>query len=516
MAFTKTPMQSTEQTKTVPLLYKWDSRNASADGFDTLFKNAIIEPVGEEYFHVLKRNGVENVTITPALTGTTVGQYYWVPPTGASYLVVVTKDTSGGTGTVSLVNTSTFAAITASIPIATLLRADSTVFFSEFLYQNGTVDLIISVETLIYKVTNAGVMTLITPGVVSGGKSVVYLDGYLFTHDNGNIWNSNLNDPTTWSASQFLASDSYPDIILRLARVGPYLVSLGAESVQYFYDAANPTGTPLAANVGATKRVGYLGGLASFGDDLLFIGSANQGPPMAYRMSGLKLEPQPSYPFTRMWNTQNSLYSSITPAPDGSILNLNGHTCYFVRTQSTAYAVPDVPPNVPVGDTYFLDLDTGYWTKIGYQATEFFLIKQASSFSTVITGGAGLPKMTYCITLGGATVQRFSPTIYRDVGVNFEVKFRTKPLDFGTYRVKFGARLLVQGDQTTALSNTFISWSDDDYQTTSTPRAVNMQFAYQQLYALGSFRRRSFTLTYSDNFPMRWKMLELDYDQGSA
>lgn len=515
MAFTKTPIQSSYETKSVPLLYKWDSRNASADGYDTQFKNALVEPIGEEYFQVLKRNGVENVTTTPAITGTTVGQYYWATTSGTNYLVVVTL-AGAGTGIVYMINTSTFAATQASIPIATLLRADSPVFFAEFLYQSGSVDLMISVESQLYKLTTAGVMTQIITAPAPGGRAIVYLDGYLFTHDDGNIWNSNLNDPTTWTAGSFLAADSYPDVTQRISRVGPYIVALGVESIQYFYDAANPTGTPLAANVGATKRVGYIGGLANFGDDLLFVGSANQGPPTVYRLSGLKMEPQQSYPFTRMWNTQNSLYSSVTPAPEGSILNLNGHTCYFVRTQSKAYAYPDTPPNVPVADTYYLDLDTAQWSKLSYQATDFLLIKQASSFSTVVTGTGGLPKMTYFITLGGSTVQRFSPTIYRDNAVNFEVKFRTKPQDFGNARIKFGGRLLVQGDQTNAASLAYVSWSDDDYQTTSTPRPIDMRYSYQQLYALGSFRKRSFTFTYSDNFPMRWKTIELDYDQGVA
>lgn len=509
-------MQSTEQTKTVPLLYKWDSRNTGADQYDTQFKNALVEPIGDEYFQVMKRNGSEIVTAIPPFTLPIVAQYYWARPNLTPVLVLVTMFTAG-TGAVYMVDTTTFVVTPVVLPVATLTTADTNIYFSEFLYQNGSVDLIISVNTnQMYKLTAAGVMTPIVTGSAPGGNSIAYLDGYLFTHDGANIWNSNLNDPTTWSASNFLAADSYPDPILRISRVGPYIVALGAESVQYFYDAANPTGSPLAANTGATKRVGYLGGYVNYGDDILFVGSANQGPPTVYRLSGLKMEPQPSYPFTRMWITQNSLYSSVTPAPEGSILNLNGHTCYYVRTQSKAYAVPDVPPNVPVADTYILDLDTGFWSKIGYQATDFYLIKQASSFSTLVTGTGGLPKMTYFITLGGTTVKRFSPTIYQDEGVNFEVKFRTKPWDFGTYRTKFGSRLVIQGDQTNTSSLAFVSWSDDDYKTTSTPRSVDTQFAYQQLYALGSFRKRSFTLTYSANFPMRWKLIELDYDQGTA
>lgn len=517
MAYTKTPTQSTYETKTVPLLYKWDSRDSSAGGYDTQMKNALVEPIGEEYFQVMKRNGAEPLTLTPPLGATevVVGMYYWVRPSD-TVLVLVVKGIAG-TGKVYLVNTTTMIPLAVALPIATLLTVDVEVNFTEFLYQNGTVDLLINVQGQLYKIDPSNIMTNITPGVITSlGVSIVYLDGYAFAHDKANIWNSNLNDPTTWSASNFLAADSYPDQIARIARVGPYIVAFGSESVQYFYDAANPTGTPLAANVGATKRVGYLGGYANYGDDVLFIGTANQGTAQLYRLSGLKQEAVVSAPFSRMWTTQASLYTAVYPAPPGSILNLNGHSCYFVRTPSTPYAFPDDPPNVPVADTYFYDLETGYWSKIGYQATEFYLIKQAVTFATKPTIGSGSPRKTYFCVLGNNQVHSFSPTIYQDDSVNFEVKFRTKPWDFGTFRTKFGGRLLIQGDQTSASSLAYVSWSDDDYKTTSTPRSIDMVYAYQQMYGLGAFRKRSFTFTYSDNFPMRWKSIELDYDQGSA
>lgn len=513
MAFTKTPTQDSAQTKTVPLLYKWDSRDGSQNSYDTLLQNALVEPVGEEYFHLLKRDGSETISVGADPDRAVVGIYFWA----ATGNLVVVEMGSAGTGAVYNIDgifQKTFVGT-----ITTLTTADQEVGFTEFLYQNGNIALLICVQGQLYQLLS-GVLTAVNIAAIAGGpvlNSVVFLDGYAFLQTNTAIWNSNLNDPTTWTASNFLAVDSYPDVNNKLTRVGPYLVSLGADSVQYFYDAANPTGTPLAANVGATKRIGYLGGFANFGDDVLFVGTANQSTPSLYRISGLKIEPVASFPFSRMWNVEANRYDTRI-AQAGSILNLNGHNMYFVRTPADSYTFPDIPVTSPTGVSYLYDLDTGMWSKMAYQGATNFLIKQAVTYSvsSTVPNNPGQPRLTYFIRLGSANVFRFNPSLYQDSGVNFSVQFRTKPFDFGTFRMKFGGRLLVQGDQTNTSSLAFISWSDDDYKTTSTPRSVDMQYAYQQLYALGSFRKRSWTLTYSDNFPMRWRVIELDYEQGTA
>jgi hypothetical protein len=508
MAFTKTPMASTEETKPISLLYQWDCRDNAAGGKDTLLKNALFEPVGQEYFHMMKRNGTETITLTPTPDGPIVGIYHWVKTTGVQRLVVVHMN-AVGVGVVSLYTADTFTLTSGPTPIAGLNKGDIEVSFQEFLYQDGTADLMFTTSGGLFRITPAEVVS----GPIAGAapSNPVYLDGYLFGLTGATIANSNLNDPTTWSASNFLAVDSYADTVLRLARVGPYIVAFGGESIQYFYDAANPTGTPLGVNTGATKRIGYLGGLASIGDDILFIGSANQSNPTLYRMSGLKVEALASFPFSRFWVTQGTKYD-ISVAPSGSILDLNGHNVYYVRTPSTPFPVGSSVPNPLIGDSYIYDLDSSIWSKLGYKALDYYLIMSTTTYASAI----GVAKMTYVNILGDSTIHRFNPAIYQDDGVNFEVKFRTRMLDFGTRRKKFGSRFLVAGDQTSSSSLAQFSWSDDDYKTTSTPRSVDMQYSYQQLYALGSFYARSFTMTYSDNFPMRWQTLELDYDQGDA
>jgi hypothetical protein len=114
-------------------------------------------------------------------------------------------------------------------------------------------------------------------------------------------------------------------------------------------------------------------------------------------------------------------------------------------------------------------------------------------------------------------VRGFSPTATNDnETINFTCIFKTQPMDFGNYRVKFMGRMLFYTDQTPSTSFMNVSWSDDDMSTYSTPRQVDLSRVYEPLYACGSFRKRSLQITYTDNFAMRWKSVEVDYDQGSA
>lgn len=512
MAFTRAPMENTEQNKQISLMYQWDSRFDSSGNQDTLFQNALVEPVGNEYYHVLKRDGIEAVTLPAGGTvGAVIGTYFWSSKTSNPFIITITigpsnvafcniynvdqvTGTIGFTGTTSLANT---------------VRYETEVFFEEFLYDNGTVDLFFTIPAGLYRITNAGAVTGPIPTGVTAGGNPVFLDGYLFLCTSSDIFNSNLNDPLTWSASNFISVESYPDKLRTIQRVGTYIVAFGTESVQYFYNAANPTGTPLAANVGATKRIGLLGGLTTFGDQAFFIGTSTAGSASLYVLQGLKIEALTSYPFSRFWQGQAST-NDTTNFPKGSILQLNGHTVYYMHTPVAVSAIP--PVTTPSGVSYYYDIDTKFWSKITYQNTAFLLTQ--SAWSAAIARGVG--RMTYFNRMNDNSLYRFNPSLYQDSGTNFDVKFRTRSDNYGTQRMKFMNRLLIVGDLTSAPSNLSVQWTDDDYQTFSTARTVDMSKTFQQLYAGGSFRTRAFQFTYSDNYPMRWRSVEFDYSQGQT
>ena len=86
--------------------------------------------------------------------------------------------------------------------------------------------------------------------------SPVFLDGYIFLAVDSDIYNCNLDDPYTWDAASFISSESFPDPIRALARQNNQIVAFNALSIEFFYDAANASGSPLNKNDSAVIQVG--------------------------------------------------------------------------------------------------------------------------------------------------------------------------------------------------------------------------------------------------------------------
>ena len=80
------------------------------------------------------------------------------------------------------------------------------------------------------------------------GDSIVFLDGYFFAYaSNGTIYQSDSNDPSSWVATNVINADYSGDGIKCIFRHGNYIVVAGETgTIQYFYNAGNPTGSVLS------------------------------------------------------------------------------------------------------------------------------------------------------------------------------------------------------------------------------------------------------------------------------
>jgi hypothetical protein len=117
---------------------------------------------------------------------------------------------------------------------------------------------------------------------------------------------------------------------------------------------------------------------------------------------------------------------------------------------------------------------------------------------------------------GDRAIYRMADYVYQDVGVNFTCIIVTDKEDFKSMREKTMGRLIVRSDRPPANSLLSISWTDDDYQTYSTVRQVNINQKKPVITQLGAFNERAFKLTFTDNQPLRIKALDVDINIGSA
>jgi len=123
-----------------------------------------------------------------------------------------------------------------------------------------------------------------------GGAS---LDGYFFVGDiNGQIHNSNLNDITAWTATDFITASRNTGLGIYIGRHHDDVISITTKGVEFFYNAGNSSGSPLARRADVYYAVGcyYPNAIAQVGDVIYFVGSDNKsGWPHVYKLQNHQL-----------------------------------------------------------------------------------------------------------------------------------------------------------------------------------------------------------------------------------
>lgn len=480
MAFSKAPSQSTYQTKDVKTLWALNNRDADSDK-DTMAVNGFFDPfmdkiLGDKSFAFVKRDGSSKYPYTVP-SGSIRGMFYWED---ANKLLVAYGDKID-------VLTATTGAVLATV--TAFLTTTGTVGFTEFYYDTGDTKIVAGDGSRLVTIDSAN--TLVVGADVDQPSSfdpnIVFLDGYLFLLKTGtnDIYNSDLNDPLAFTSGDFLSAEMSSDKLVRLEKLNNYILAFGTSSVEYFFDAANTSGSPLQRNDTFVKNVGYLGGMAKHGSKLYFIGKTSKTGPELFVAEDAKMDSKPLPIISRFLQPSGTIHAAV--------VQNGGHQFYSLSERSK---------------TYWMDLDTGVWTQAAFQNTTNCAIKEAVMvlFSD---GWASLFSLD-----GSLSLYQFKPTLYRDDGVDFTVTTQTQKQMFDTMHEKFMSRLLVVGDRYLG-SLLSISWTDDDYQTFSTPRTVDMSLERPVLHRLGRFLQRAFKMVFTQNAPLRVEHFEVDFNIGN-
>lgn len=326
----------------------------------------------------------------------------------------------------------------------------------------------------------------------------IYLNGYVFLIEaaSGNIWNSDNDDPTAWTASSFITAEISSDYALRMVKAKNYLVVLGYNSAEYFWDAGNTTGSPLGRNDSPVRGVGYITGLANIGDTTYFVGQDENRNIAVYTLNSFKIDRISNPVVDRTLNTfstSNNAKGNVTLNKDGFGVSIDGHAFYVLTTPQT---------------TWVYDVDDKFW----------YEWKNSSSTGLAIEAAWGMYNGgTYLAIANQTHISILSPSTYQDFGSNYTCRYVTEPLDFDTFNWKTTNRFSLSCSQHLAsgTSNASISWSNDDWVTSTTARSVNVFTQSPMIYRLGKFRTRSFKIEYADNYPFWCTGISLDFNIGS-
>lgn len=323
----------------------------------------------------------------------------------------------------------------------------------------------------------------------------VYIDGYicLIKLNTGDMYNSDNDTPFDWTAGNFITAEISSDYALRIVKAKNYLIVLGFNSVEYFYDAGNATGSPFSRQDSAFRGVGLVTGLKTIGDTTYFVGQDNQMNLAVYMINSFKVDRISNPVIDRTLQTITStpnVKSQTILNQDGFCLSVDGHTFYVLRTPQT---------------TWIFDVDEHFWYE--FKGSDGTGLKFEAIWN--MYNGA-----SYVAIAGNTTLSIMAHNVYQDYGVNFNCRHQTKDYTADTYRWKVMSRLMVIADQyqATGTSNLTVSWSNNDWPggVADASRTVNLFTESPYFMRLGRFRNRSFRVDYSDAFPLRIRSLEFE------
>ena len=478
-----TPAESSYKTKLFPLLSVMDSRDYTGT-YDDLALNCLTEIVKTDegtQVTLLKRDGSEEI-IASTGTGVVRGLYHW----NANYKLFVSIGVD-----IYVYNALNFALITVLTP--GFAAGTSKVGFCNYLYEDGTEVIIVTDGTVLATIEADNTVTTSATVAATVGTHVpspLYYDGYLVLvkSGTGDAYNSDLNDPLVWTAGNFITAEITPDTITDISRLNNYFILFGQGSIEYFYNAGNPTGTPFARNDVFVKLIGLLeGSIVSYGNQLFIVGRKNESVPEVFMLEDFKLEPI-STPAIRRW------LLTVGETVNGFLLSMNGHDLYVLQSASRCY---------------YYDIATKLWGRLGFQSDSAdFPI----THSYIIDGLYG--QESIFVTSLNNSVLRFNSEIYQDDEIDFHVIFRTKRMDFGTNQNKFMSSLAILADRSPSVGSIDVEYTDNDFMTYSTPRTIDLAQERPNAQQWGRFRSRAFKFTYTSDNPLRIRTVEISYNKG--
>ncbi len=496
MAYTNSPTNSTYKTYPVEFTGQDYFRTGiiSGAGRDVRLINMFYDRVTKEnerrIISLKKRPGLTSTTWSlNKLPGEVVRGYFYDVDSNYFYWVVGVRAYRLDPTTGTSIQIATFSGATTQVGFCTFLRASDNKRF--VVYTDGF-------QLFCYDYATNTNTQVTDPNLPTPHQNVpVYLDGYLFLIGNStsDLFNSNLDDPFTWSAGDFISAEISSDYSLAPVKLKNYLGVLGVNSIEYFYDNANTSGSPLSRNDSPFRGVGLVSGLCTIGDTTYFIGQDKDMNLSVYSLNSFKIERISNEVVDRTLQTISGTQNEQSQVPDrrpGYSLSVDGHNFYAFVTNTT---------------TWVYDIDEKFW------------------YEWRGAGGAGLAIQAvwqqrngscYVALSGQDYISVFSPNIYTDFGSNFTMSYTTEKIDVETHRWKFLNRVMVIADQHAVGSSTMnVYYSFDDWATTLGPRALDVFSESSYAIRWGRFREVSFRLEYTDNYPLRITGVELEVNVGT-
>lgn len=300
------------------------------------------------------------------------------------------------------------------------------------------------------------------PANVVAGQAFLDATTYVMTPQ-AVIQGSGINDLTTWPALNNLIAQIEPDQGVALAKQLVYVVAFKQWSTEMFYDAGNATGSPLGTVQGQKLNLGcrHPNTVVDLGGSLLWVSQIRNGGMSVMLMDQLSAQPVSTPNIERLLQATDWTQAVLAWAA-----KIDGHMFYGLTLTS-------------INITLVFDLKQQLWYEWTDPNGNYFPIASGTFVDS------------RCLLQGQAdgniyVLNTQQPT---DNGATITTDIYTPPWDAGTRKRKVIGRMRLIGDKTPG-NMLQVRTSDDDFQSFSNFRSVDMNTKDPFLTACGTFRRR--------------------------
>jgi len=386
-------------------------------------------------------------------------------------------------------------------------------------------------------------------------RGCAFLDGKFFVMTPaGDINQSATENAASWAALEFIGTQIEPDQGVYLAKHNNYLAAFKQYSTEFFYDAANATGSILAPVQNAAFKVGCASDASvkemagtivwmgqtkdGFGrgifrlqgmapekistpqiDKILnadslatvYSWSANVGSHLLYGLTLVTAGVTLVYDFTTsLWSFFTYLASSgvtktVTAVTAAGVVTSSAHgysdgEITLIAATNASFNGWHVVTDVTT-DTFQLQATGAAFSGSGTS------VKHTEAYFPVIASTSANGKQYMQHATSGALYE-FSQSVYIDAIGAIAARIRTPKMDDGSTKYKTMASAELIGDKVS--STAVIRYSDDDYATNSVFRPVDLSATRSKIRRLGNFRRRSFEILHLKNALLRLEAIEIE------
>jgi len=360
---------------------------------------------------------------------------------------------------------------------------------------------------------------------LAGGIEELDKTLYVLTNE-GEIWGSDLNDGTSWTdAANFITAERVQDTSVWLVKHNNHLVVFGTRSIEFFYNASNPVGSPLSRRTDIFYNIGveYDGtstkAITRHKDIIYFVGQSDfSGGTGVYKLENMQLSKISSYSIDAELEDSNS-------ATMMSVLEHRGKVWILVTPRNPT-------TNVPVSVTYVYDTELGLWSRWSHPnaTAETFPICKAATHEfgdqillwqngnislfrddSPLVPGPGVSYLSVVdltqASIGGA---------YTDTD-NVEITVRLPAWDNNNRDWKFHHQLRYVGQETDNSETLTINWYDEqDWNgTASGTTTIDISSNKNKATRLGRAKSRTYELYYEGDELFACNGLELEFSDGT-